>query len=119
MERGRLLWQGAAQGRARSRAQGSHYLHANGAEWAEQTFGQAPAQEGKSPAEALDNRFKVEAALDAAGAGLAAGADANHLLYLVRAVQLASADPAKIKTPTLIIYTPTDLIFPPDWVERT
>ncbi len=94
-------------------------LHANGAEWAAKTFGQAPAQEGKGPGQALENRFKIEMALDQAGAGRAGGSDANHFLYLVKANQLAATDPAEIKTPALVISTPTDLVFPPEWVERT
>ena len=94
-------------------------LHANGGEWAETTFGAAPAQEGKSPSQAIANEFKIVATLDQSGAGRAAGADANSLLYLVRANQLAAADPAKIKVPALVINTPTDLVFPPEWVERT
>jgi homoserine O-acetyltransferase len=94
-------------------------LHANGSEWAEKTFGAAPAAEGKDPGQSLENQFKIVSALDQSGAGRVSGADANHFLYLVRANQLAAADPAKIKVPALIIYTPTDLIFPPDWVERT
>ncbi|WP_052763889.1 E22 family MetX-like putative esterase [Microvirga massiliensis] len=94
-------------------------LHANGWEWAEKTFGSAPVAEGQDPGASLDNQFKIVTALDQSGAGRASGADANHFLYLVRANQLAAADPAKIKTPALIIYSPTDLVFPPDWVERT
>ena len=94
-------------------------LHANGAEWAEKTFGAAPAAEGKSPAESMANDFRIVSALDQGGAGRAAGADANSLLYLVRANQLAGADPARIKVPALVINTPTDLVFPPDWVDRT
>ena len=94
-------------------------LHANGWEWAEKTFGSAPAAEGQDPGASLENQFKIVTALDQSGAGRASGADANHFLYLVRANQLAAADPAKIKTPALIIYSPTDLVFPPDWVERT
>ncbi|HYF55974.1 MAG TPA: homoserine O-acetyltransferase [Salinarimonas sp.] len=94
-------------------------LHANGWDWAEKTFGSAPIAEGRDPGQAMENRFRIVSTLDAAGAGRAAGADANHFLYLARANQLASADPAKIRTPALIIYSPTDLVFPPDWVERT
>ncbi len=94
-------------------------LHANGAEWATQTFGLAPAVEGRDPAKAIDNRFKIEAALDAGGAARAGISDANHFLYLVKANQLAAADPAKIKAPTLIVSTPTDLVFPPVVIERT
>ena len=33
------------------------------------------------------------------------------MIYLVKANQLASADPAKIKAPTLMLYSPTDLVF--------
>ena len=79
----------------------------------------APAYEGKNPAEAMANQFKIEAFLETAAAARAAVADANHLLYLVKANQLASADPSKIKVPTLIIDTPTDLIFPEMLVEET
>lgn len=94
-------------------------LHANGAEWAEKTFGLAPAADGKPPGQAMDNRYKIEAALDQAGAARAATADANNFLYLVKANQLAMADPARIKAPTLMVYTPTDLVFPEPWIQRT
>jgi homoserine O-acetyltransferase/O-succinyltransferase len=94
-------------------------LHANHWEWARNTFGMAPAQEGKNPAEAMANQFKIEAFLETTAAARAAAADANHLLYLVKANQLASADPSKIKVPALIIDTPTDLIFPELLVEET
>jgi homoserine O-acetyltransferase len=94
-------------------------LHANAPEWASKTFGLAPAAEGKDPGKALDNEFKIEAALDQGSAARAAGSDANHFLYLVKANQLATADPSKIKVPALIIYAPSDLVFPPEWVERT
>src|SRR5215207_7284795 len=86
-------------------------LHAQGPEWAAKNFGRSPAEEGKNPAAALQNRFKLEAALDAASAARAGVADANHMLYLVRANQLAAADPTKIKAPALIVYTPTDQVF--------
>jgi homoserine O-acetyltransferase len=94
-------------------------LHANHWEWADKTFGLAPAEEGKDPAKAVGNRFKIEAALDAVAATRATTSDANHLLYLVKANQLASADPAKIKAPTLMLYSPTDLVFPASKVEET
>jgi homoserine O-acetyltransferase len=94
-------------------------LHAQGPEWATRTFGAAPAEEGKAPAASIDNKFKLVAALDAAGAARAAFADANHMLYLVRANQLAAADPSKIKAPALVIYTPTDQVFRQEWIERT
>jgi homoserine O-acetyltransferase len=92
-------------------------LHANHWDWADKTFGRAPAEEGTDPAKAMGNRFKIEAALDAAAAARAATSDANHLLYLVKANQLAAADPAKIKAPMLLIYSPTDLVFPAPLVE--
>src|SRR5215213_6731509 len=94
-------------------------LHAQQSEWARSTFGKAPAEEGRDPALALANRFKIEAALQDFAAGRAAMADANNFLYLIRANQLAGADPARIKTPTLLIYAPADLVFPQPWIERT
>jgi homoserine O-acetyltransferase len=94
-------------------------LHANHWEWARKTFGTAPAEEGKDPAAAMANKFKIEAFLETAAAARAGVADANHLLYLVKANQLASADPSRIKVPALIINTPTDLVFPDPLVDET
>ena len=92
-------------------------LQANQWEWAAKTFGMAPAEEGKDPAKAMGNRFKVEATLDTIGATRAKTSDANHLIYLAKASQLASADPAKIKLPILLLYSPTDLVFQEPVVE--
>jgi len=86
-------------------------LQANHSDWAIKTFGNAPADPAKDPAAAMDNQFKIEAAIDAAAAARAATSDANSLIYLAKANQLANADPAKIKAPALILYSPTDLVF--------
>ncbi len=94
-------------------------LHAQQSEWARSTFGKAPANEGMDPAQALSHRFKIEASLQDFAAGRAAMADANNFLYLIRANQLAGADPTRIKAPTLLIYAPGDLVFPQSWIERT
>jgi homoserine O-acetyltransferase/O-succinyltransferase len=77
----------------------------------DQTFGTAPAEEGKDPARALANRFKIEGFLDQAATARAALADANHFLYLCKANQVAAVDPAKIKSPALVLYAPNDLVF--------
>jgi homoserine O-acetyltransferase/O-succinyltransferase len=86
-------------------------LQANSWEWARKSFGTAPAEEGKDPAKAFTNQFKIEAFLDQAAAARASVSDANHFLYLCKANQLASVDPTKIKVPTLVLYAPNDLIF--------
>jgi len=92
-------------------------VHANQWEWASKTFGLAPADPAKDPAAAMGNQFKIEATLDTIAAARAATSDANSLLYLVKANQLADVDPAKIKVPTLVLYSPTDLVFPAAQVE--
>jgi homoserine O-acetyltransferase len=94
-------------------------LHAQQSEWARSTFGRAPAEESQNPARALAGRFKIEQALQEFAAGRAALAEANHLLYLIRANQLAGADPSRIRIPVLLVYSPTDLVFPQSWIERT
>ncbi len=94
-------------------------LHANAPAWADKTFGRATAVEGKDPGASFANHFKIETALDQGAAGRASASDANHFLYLVKANQLAAADVKKIKAPALVIYTPSDLIFPPAAIERT
>jgi homoserine O-acetyltransferase len=92
-------------------------LHANHWEWAAKTQAGA-ADAGKDPDQAMDNKFKIQATLDTAAAARAKTADANHLLYLVKANQLASADPSKIKAPALVLYSPTDVVFYAPFVEE-
>jgi homoserine O-acetyltransferase/O-succinyltransferase len=94
-------------------------LQANGWEWARKIFGTAPAEEGKDPAKALKNEFKIDAFLDQAAIARAAFADANHFIYLCKAVQLAAVDPTSIKVPALVLYAPNDLIFYVPIVQET
>jgi len=94
-------------------------LHANHWEWARKTFGTAPADDGKDPAQAIGNKFKIEAYLDQAAASRAAVADANHFLYLAKANQLAAVDPSRIKIPAFVLYAPNDLIFYEPLVQET
>jgi homoserine O-acetyltransferase/O-succinyltransferase len=94
-------------------------LHANGWEWARKTFGIAPAREGKDPAKAFTNDFKINAFLDQAAVARVAFADANHFLYLCKAIQLTAVDPANIKVPALVLYAPTDQIFAESSVQET
>ncbi|MGI8525415.1 MAG: alpha/beta fold hydrolase [Pseudolabrys sp.] len=91
-------------------------LQAQHSEWATKTQA-GPADAAKDPSKALNNKFKIQATLDGAGAARAKASDANSFLYLVKANQLADADPAKVKAPALIIYTPTDEIFYAPYVE--
>src|SRR5436190_7413842 len=91
-------------------------LHANNWDWAASSQG-GWAEEGKDPNKSLANKFKIEATLEAAAAARAKTADANHFIYLARANQLASADSRRMKAPTLVLYTPTDLVFYAPFVE--
>jgi homoserine O-acetyltransferase len=91
-------------------------LHANHWDWAASSQG-GWAEEGKDPNKSLANKFKIEATLEAAAAARAKTADANHFIYLARANQLASADSRRMKAPTLVLYTPTDLVFYAPFVE--
>jgi len=103
-------------------------LHANHCQWIDAAYGIAPASFDQDPRAALDNKFAVEAAYEAAGAAGAAVTDANHLLYLAKANQIfipgAGAGAAtaaeglkRIKAPALILYAPTDLVFSEDWIK--
>ncbi len=86
-------------------------LQANSWQWARATFGTAPAEDGKDPAKAVTNKFKIEGFLDQAATARAGLSDANHFLYLCKANQLASVDPTNIKAPTLVLYAPNDEVF--------
>lgn len=102
-------------------------LHAHNAEWSNETFGRSWAEEGEDPAESFDNLFKIEATLDEAGDDRAKFSDANHFLYLTKAIQLFYAGNGKtlyeglkaIKAPALFIHTDEDLIFHGDDVRET
>lgn len=101
-------------------------LHAQSHEWSNKTFGRAWAVDGADPADSFDNRFRIEAALDAAAAARAKVADANHMLYLVKANQLfvtggagTSEGLLAIDSPVLIIHTDEDQVFPGNAVRET
>jgi len=102
-------------------------LHANHWEWADKATGRAFAEGGKDPALSMANRFRIETLLANGGAARAKVSDANHFLYLVKANQTfapggaQSIDEAakKIKAKTLLLYSPTDQVFPAPWVKAT
>jgi homoserine O-acetyltransferase/O-succinyltransferase len=105
-------------------------LHANHYAWTDPTYGRAFAKDGADPLAAFENKFAVETAFEEAGALRVAVADANHLLYLVKAnqsfipgagagVKSAEEGLKRIKAPALILYAPTDFVFPEEWVKGT
>ena len=102
-------------------------LQANHFEWTDAVYGSGFARPGEDPRAALASRFAVEAAFDTAGAMRAALCDANHLLYLVKANQTfvpgagagaktAAEGLARIRAPALLLYAPTDQVFPAPWI---
>ncbi|MCP1315102.1 MULTISPECIES: homoserine O-acetyltransferase [unclassified Halomonas] len=102
-------------------------LNANHWRWANRTFDRAWADETRDPAQDLGARYAIEQALDELAAARAEVADANHLLYLVRANQNFIAGGgdtyqeglARIEAPTLMLYSERDLVFSPEGVRRT
>ncbi|WNL39653.1 homoserine O-acetyltransferase [Halomonas sp. PAMB 3232] len=101
-------------------------LNASHWRWANRTFTRDWADENRDPAEELNARYAIEQTLDNLAAARAHTADANHLLYLVRANQTfeaggASADEglANIQAPTLMLYSEDDQVFSAEGVRRT
>ncbi|GGF60480.1 homoserine O-acetyltransferase [Azorhizobium oxalatiphilum] len=91
--------------------------------WADDTYNRKWAKPGEDPEKSFANRYAIEAALDSAGAARAETADANHLLYLVKANQTfapgGDVGLARIKAPVLMISSSEDLVFPPPTIQRT
>jgi len=90
-------------------------------DWAERSFGYEPESPDRPPAERLFNRFRIEAALDAAGAARADMVDANHLLYMSKANQLyrlSEDEISGIKAKVLFVPASGDVVFPPELSER-
>ena len=104
-------------------------LQASQHTWPQQAMGAAFA-DSRDPLAVFDAKFKIEAAMDAAGAARAAVADANHFLYMVKAnqtfvpgsaagIRSAAEGIARIRARALILYSPADLVFPAAWVKAT
>lgn len=102
-------------------------LNANHWQWANETFDRSWADEGADPTRELDARYAIEQTLHDIAAARAEIADANHLLYLVKANQAFVAGHegsleeglARIEAPTLILYSENDLVFAPEGVRKT
>ena len=105
-------------------------LDALNSQWADQKAGVAWADEAKNPLDGFGAPFKIETTLDAAVAARVKVADANHFLYLVKANQTffpgaaggarnAEEGLKRIKARTLILYSPNDQVFSPDWIRET
>jgi homoserine O-acetyltransferase len=102
-------------------------LQANHWEWAEKSVGRAHAEGGKDPAADMANRYRIETLLAGAGSARAKLSDANHFLYLAKANQTFAPGGAqslaeaakKIKAKTLLLYSPTDQVFPEPWIKAT
>ncbi|MEO1090130.1 MAG: homoserine O-acetyltransferase [Pseudomonadota bacterium] len=102
-------------------------LQAQHWQWADAAFGRAWNDDAVDPAGAVDATYHVQAALAGAGAARAKTSDANHFLYLVKANQLFRTGHgdslveglARIEAPTLMLYSPDDLVFPAAKVQAT
>lgn len=98
-------------------------LHSRDRGWARQ-FGRRPA-EGQDPARRMQDRFAIEAALDAAAMARARLSDANSFLYLVRANQLflgehegLDAALAKAGGRWLVLPSRGDRVFPAEYSDE-
>nr|VFK60233.1 MAG: homoserine O-acetyltransferase [Candidatus Kentron sp. TC] len=96
--------------------------------WTEDNFGRAWA-DGRSSVrrQSFDDRYKIMTRLDAMADTFIANVDANHYLYMIKAIQdyivghngSLEDELAKIKAPALFIYSPNDLVMPADKICET
>ena len=91
-----------------------HYL------WAEKLHGYKWAEEGKNPADAMNNLFAIEDALTKSGRARAAANDAGHFVWMAKANALYNVDKEanRIKAKVLFLPAKTDLLFPPEYSQR-
>ena len=85
-------------------------------DWAQAAFGYAPADAENLPGAAVNNRFKIEAVLEAAGRARAKVADGNSIIYMSKANQLyrlSESEVKGIKAKILFVPSSSDLVFPP------
>lgn len=81
--------------------------------WADKAFGLRWADAALNPGVALDHSYAVDATLTKIGEARARGMDANMWLYTLKALQLPTVQPARIKARSLFLAISSDLIFPP------
>ena len=81
--------------------------------WADKAFGQRWAEPGKNPGDATANQFAVDATLERIGEARAKSMDANNWLYTLKALQLPTVKPERIKARSLFVGISSDQIFPP------
>lgn len=74
--------------------------------WAERSFQRRSADSDLSPAQALDNLFSVEAALEQTALARASLADANSFLRLAKAVQLFDVTSLKSRIRAKFLWIP-------------
>jgi homoserine O-acetyltransferase len=91
-----------------------HYL------WAEKLHGYKWAEEGKNPADAMNNLFAIEDALTKSGRARASANDAGHFVWMAKANALYNVDKEanRIKAKVLFLPARTDLLFPPEYSQR-
>ncbi|WP_447553906.1 E22 family MetX-like putative esterase [Vreelandella sp. EE22] len=102
-------------------------LNANHPRWVNRTFNRDWAESDRDPAQDINARYAIEQTLDELAEARADTADANHLLYLVRANQTFVAGHGDsfveglraIAAPTLMLYSERDQVFAPEGVRRT
>jgi homoserine O-acetyltransferase len=103
-------------------------MSAQGAEWAEKSFGRKWADPQKNPYQTMENQFLVEDVLFKAGMARAKTADANSMLYMNKASVLfdighgyGSFEEAiqRIRAKSLMVASDTDLLFQPNQVKES
>ncbi len=88
--------------------------------WAENTFGYKHTDPTKQPANALNNTYLIEDALQKAGMARARSTDANNNIYMAKANQLFNVENeiGRIKAKILFVPASSDLIFPPEFSRK-
>jgi len=90
--------------------------------WSDRNFGRKWADEGKSPYDAMDNKFLMEQFLDKTATAWAGTVDANSIIYMAKAVELhdigygiGSYGEAlkRIKAKVLMVPSQTDILVYP------
>ena len=91
-----------------------HYL------WAEKLHGYKWAEEGKNPADSMNNLFAIEDALAKSGRARASANDAGHFVWMAKANVLYNVDKEanRIKAKVLFLPAKTDTLFPPEYSRR-
>jgi homoserine O-acetyltransferase/O-succinyltransferase len=89
-------------------------------DWFDRSFGYKTVDAGKRPQDGIGHEFAAQDAMKKTAAMLARPIDANHMIYMTKALQLYNVESqiSRIKAKVLFVPVRSDIFFPPEFSQK-